>query len=259
MPIDPQVVNGGRWSTHYRRIPRNPAQSHAGRGRTSGLFKHEQPKAAHRYLSHADLQALAGACGSDQTLVLVLGYAGLRWGEAVSLRVDDVDVLRGRLRIDESLSDVNGELSFGPTKTHAVRYVPFPAFLREPIEAAMEGKGARDLLFTSAQGTPLRGNNWRRRVFLPALSMLGMERMRIHDLRHTGASLAVASGASIVAVQNMMGHAHTSTTLNVYTHLFDGHLDDLAESLNRDALRARADLLRTEGDGDHLRLVGGKS
>ncbi len=69
------------------------------------------------------------------------------------------------------------------------------------------------------------------------------------------ASISFIDGS---AVQNMMGHADTSTTLDVYTHLFDGHLDDLAESLNRDAMEARADLLRTAAEGDHLRVVGGE-
>ena len=63
--------------------------------------------------------------------------------------------------------------------------------------------------------------------------------MRIHDLRHTAASLAIASGADVKAVQRMLGHASATMTLDLYGHLWDRGLDDVADRM--DAMMADAD------------------
>lgn len=64
----------------------------------------------------------------------------------------------------------------------------------------------------------------------------GIERLTAHDLRHTAASLAVAAGANVKAVQQMLGHASAGMTLDVYSGLFDGHLNEVAALLNDAAM-----------------------
>jgi integrase-like protein len=67
----------------------------------------------------------------------------------------------------------------------------------------------------------LRSGNFRRRFFDPAAMAAGLDDLRPHDLRHTAASLLVASGANVKAVQRMLGHASAAMTLDVYFGLFD--------------------------------------
>ena len=65
--------------------------------------------------------------------------------------------------------------------------------------------------------------NWRRRVFGPAAARVGVGALRPHDLRHTAASLAIAAGADVKAVQRMLGHASAVMTLDLYAGLFDSN------------------------------------
>lgn len=190
----------------------------------------------HRYLTHEQLHRLAGASGEHGTLILLLGYTGLRWGEATALRVKDVDLSRRRLHIVENAVFVSGEVIVGSPKTHKRRSVPFPAFLSKGLGEALEGKSVDDLVFPGRFGehqtTPtIRQNSW----FDKALMTAGLPSMTIHDLRHTTASLAVSAGANVKAVQRMLGHASAAMTLDVYADLFNDDLDDVAYRLDEAA------------------------
>lgn len=81
-------------------------------------------------------------------------------------------------------------------------------------------------------GGVLRLNNWRRRVFDPAVERAGLVDLTPHDLRDTAASPAIASGANVKAVQQMLGHTSAAMTLDVYAGLFPGDLDVVGRSLD---------------------------
>ena len=85
----------------------------------------------------------------------------------------------------------------------------------------MRRKGPGDLVLTSPGGAVLRSGNFRRRVFDPAARAADLDDLSPHDLRHTAASLLVASGANVKAVQRMLGRASAAMTLDVYSGLFD--------------------------------------
>ena len=74
-----------------------------------------------------------------------------------------------------------------------------------------------------------------------------MAGLSLHDLRHTAASLAIAAGANVKVVQQMMRHASAAMTLDVYAGLFGDDLDTVADSLDAAARRSGADILRTYG------------
>ena len=158
------------------------------------------------------------------------------WAELAALRVRDVDLLRRRLTVARSVTDVDGHLVFGDPKTHQCRQVPVPRFLVEALAAACAGRGPDELVFTSPAGGVLRNNNWRRRAFNPPAIRVGLDGLTPHELRHTAASLAVSAGANVKAVQRMLGHASAAMTLDVYSGLFGDDLDVVAERL--DALAA---------------------
>ncbi|MFF1879747.1 tyrosine-type recombinase/integrase [Leifsonia sp. NPDC058230] len=206
-----------------RRLPSNPAR---------GVVLPRKNKKRHVYLSHKEVEALAIESRSHGTLVRLLAYTGLRWGEAVALRVDSVDVERRRLQVDENAVMVGGDLVVGTPKSHKRRSVPFPEFLVRPLEELCAGKPSRALVFGDGfthQRRPDQRKGW----FVYAKRRSGVpEDLTIHDLRHTAASLAIASGANVKAVQRMLGHASAAMTLDVYADLFDDDLDSVSLALH---------------------------
>ncbi len=96
------------------------------------------------------------------------------------------------------------------------------------------------LVFTTARGGSLRSHNWRTREFTPAVQAAGLHVAGLtpHKLRHTAASLAIAAGADVKVIQQMLGHADAAMTLNIYGHLFPDRLDEVADVL--DARRTAA-------------------
>jgi integrase len=205
------------------RLARNPAT------------KAPLPKAerrAPRFLSADQLAALVEAAGAGWLLVRLLGLTGLRFGEAAGLRVWSVDLLRGRLSISETVTEVGGRLVWTTPKDHEARSVPLPKSLRGPMAEMLAGRAQDDLVFTAAKGGTLRLRNWRREVFNPAAKAAGVEWATPHTLRHTAASLAIASGADPKAVQRMLGHASAAMTMDIYAGLWQDGLDDVADRLD---------------------------
>jgi integrase len=199
-----------------------------------------------RYLTHTQVHALAEACAPYQTLIRLLAYAGLRWGEAIALRVRHVDLVRRRIEVSEAIVEVHGQSVVGTPKTHQRRAVPVPRFLAEELAKALADKGPDDLVFTSPRGGVLRNTNFRPRFFDPAAERAGLPGLTPLELRHNAASLAVAAGANVKAVQQMLGHASAAMTLDVYAGLFADDLDQVSDRLD-DAVRGLfADQVRTK-------------
>ena len=164
--------------------------------------------------------------------VLVLSFTGLRFGELAALKVRRVDFARRRLRVAESVTEVGGRSEWSTPKTHETRSVPVPRSLIELLQVACDGKSGDDVVFSSPGGGVLRLGNWRHRVFDPACAAAGLVGVTPHDLRHTAASLAIASGANVKAVQRMLGHASAAMTLDIYAGLFGDDLDGVADALD---------------------------
>jgi integrase len=91
-------------------------------------------------------------------LVYFLAYTGLRFGETVALRVQRLDLLRGRCEVVESATEVGSRLEWGPTKSNERRTVQLPRFLAELLGEHLAGRpaGPNALVFTAPQGGPLR-------------------------------------------------------------------------------------------------------
>jgi integrase len=182
------------------------------------------------FLTHDQLHELAAVTGPWRVLVLLLGYTGLRWGEATALRVRDVDLNHRRIDVRRAFSDVGGRIVLGSPKSHQSRTVPIPRFLAREIAQAVPGKEPDDLVFTMPGGSMLRLPNWPRAVFLSARSRAGISpRFRLHDLRHTAASLMIQAGYPPKMLQEIMGHASITTTLDLYGHLYPGDMDRYAD------------------------------
>jgi integrase len=156
----------------------------------------------------------------DATLVSVLAYAGLRPGEAIGLRWNDVG---------ERTLLVERSVAFGQiksTKTASIRSVKLLSPLKEDLlNWRTESKQAEDLdlIFPSPDGSTWnadRAPNWRNRAFAEAAEHAEVAHARPYDLRHSFVSLLIAQGTTVVEVARQAGHAPTMT-LSTYAHLFD--------------------------------------
>jgi integrase len=186
----------------------------------------------HVYLSAQDVQRLADESGEHRALVLALAYTGIRWGEAIALRVRDVEFLRRRLSIHENAVQLGIDHAVGPTKGHTARSVPVPAFVLDELSVLCQGKALGDLVFPSPRGgflpRPKSSGGW----FAAAVAKAGVQSITPHDLRHTCASLAVSAGVNVLALQRMLGHTSAKVTLDTYADLFDEDLDAVGVTLD---------------------------
>lgn len=207
-----------------KRLPSNPAQGVDNLPRKSGKRR--------VYLSADDVALLADKAGEHRVLVLVLAYTGIRWGEAIGLRVRDVQFLRRRISVSENAVQIGSRHVVGPTKGREDRSVPVPEFVLNELSVACQGKAPGDIVFASRHGgylqRPKTSNGWLTR----AVKAAGVQPITPHDLRHTCASLSVSAGVNVLALARMLGHKDPSVTLRVYADLFDDDLDTVAANLH---------------------------
>lgn len=157
----------------------------------------------------------------------------LRWGELTGLRVADINLTTRRLQVRRSITQVGGKLILGATKSRAgVRTVPIPTLIEPLLTQRIKGK-ATDAAITSPRGALLSRENWVRAVcWNEQRKSLGKPTLRIHDLRHTYASLSRFAGADLRLLQRTLGHASITVTAHIYAHLYDTELDSLADALD---------------------------
>ncbi len=151
----------------------------------------------------------------------VMCFGGLRLGESLGLQWGDVELDRHRIFVRRQLEGVTGELR-EPKTAAGTRIVELPASVVSELRRwkLRCPHGPLGLCFPARNGEPMDGGNLRGRVFHPALRRAGLRRIRLHDLRHTAASLLIATGADIAAVSRQLGHADVNVTLKTYTHNF---------------------------------------
>jgi integrase len=191
-----------------------------------------------------EARAFLAACGPDPlyaVFVLLLLY-GLRRGEVLGLRWQDVDFTSGTIRIEQQLVKLNdGTLHIGPVKTRAGhRKLPLLKLAREALEAQAEIQmryraemGSAwpdtDLVFTTRTGRPIGPRNFAR-SFRRICDAHGIRLIKVHHVRHTVASLLKALGVPARDAQIILGHSRLAVTLEVYTHTDD---EAQLDALNR--------------------------
>lgn len=192
---------------------------------------------------------LRAAAGSRLYVPVLLAVAtGLRRGELLALRWEDVDLAGARLSVCRALEQTREGLSFKVPKTpRSRRSIALPALLVEALrEHRKEQAEARlrfgpvyqdmGLLCPAVDGTP-----WNPRAFTKAFSVLarraGFEGVRFHDLRHAHASHLLRYGVHPKVVSERLGHATVAITLDRYSHVLPGLQEDAALKVDA-ALRA---------------------
>jgi integrase len=156
-------------------------------------------------------------------------YAGLRRGELQALRVEDIDLAAGIIRVSRGWDAIEGVIA---TKSGKDRKVPIPGLLRSHLAAHLQTLGRRDgLVFGVSAVSPFRPNrlsdraatSWRRAE---------LDSIKLHECRHTFASLMIAAGVNAKALSTYTGHANISVTLDRYGHLMPGNEDEAAGLLD---------------------------
>jgi integrase len=199
------------------------------------LVRAPRPEAREmRTLTAEQLAALFSATETAgdrlHALWVLLATTGLRLGEALGLRWEDVDLTGGRLTVTRALQRQRGQgMQFVEPKSAAGRRT---VFLSQVAVAALRAHRARQLeerlaagplwediglVFTTTRGTPLDVQRVDRH-FRRALARAGLPRVRVHDLRHTAATLLLAGGTHPKVVQELLGHATIAITLGTYAH-----------------------------------------
>jgi integrase len=208
-------------SLYRRAVARGEAQINP----TRGIEKPAVRSAPKRIASPTEAAALLDALpAEDRPLWATAFYTGLRRGELIALRWDDVDLATGVIQVQHGWDHVEGEIA--PKSRHGIRAVPIPAVLRDYlVEHRMRGGEGR--VFASARQVRSRAEAaaklWRTRALSP---------LTLHEARHTYASLMIAAGVNAKALSTFMGHANIAITLDLYGHLMPGSEVQAADLLD---------------------------
>jgi integrase len=178
--------------------------------------------------------------GGDRALWATAMYAGLRRGELMALRIEDVDLAAGKIHVRRGWDAKDGvEIT---TKSRKPRFVPVVPRLRDRLDEHSLGLGwagqPEGLVFGSTASEPFSPKSLSERAD-GAWQTSGLARITLHECRHTFASLMIAAGVNAKALSTYMGHANISITLDRYGHLMPGNEEEAAGLL--EAYLERAD------------------
>jgi integrase len=205
-----------------------------------------------RPLDPAQARAFLEAVRGDrlEALYSVALAVGLRQGEALGLRWEDVDLGAGVIHVRKSLQRIDGRFQLlDPKSSRSRRTISLPAVVidalrahrdRQLAEKSLAGDHWTDLglVFTTPLGRPLDGSTVTH-AFQRHLERAGLPRQRFHDLRHACASLLLAQGVNPRVVMEVLGHSQITLTLDTYSHVLP--------TLQADAAARMDALLRPQG------------
>lgn len=193
-------------------------------------------------LDLTELRRLLALADDDPELGLLwmlIGALGLRRGEALGLRWEDIDLAGGVIAVRGQIVEAGGEVRWQETKTRtAARRVRLPSPLLARVRAARLRDPERGLIFRH------RGQPWRPRVidqrWRALLERAGLPIVRLHDLRHGFATEMLVQGEHAKLVQETLGHSTVGITLDTYSHV--------APTLHDEAMERRGRLLWPDFD-----------
>jgi integrase len=195
-------------------------------------------------LAPEQAKRLIDASADDRFLALwVTALAtGMRQGELLALRWEDVDLDSGRVAVRHTLGMVDGHLALLETKTQkSRRTIVLPDMAvsavrahrtRQRMERLVAGSRWTDTghVFTTSVGTPLHASRVVR-AYHDALDRAGLPRSRFHDLRHATATYLLSRGMTLQDVKEQLGHSSIVLTSNTYGHVLDARRSAMAREL----------------------------
>lgn len=188
-------------------------------------------------LSARELQQLLQVVPSEFVVpVACLALSGLRFSEWAALTVGDIVWTShgAAFRIHRAMpqSRTTNRLVVGDTKGHRARSVPVPAVVLEQLRPRLDSADGTEPLFPTTKGLHWSNTNFRARCgWTSSVQRAGLLGLRIHDLRHTAATLLLGSGADLKSVSRILGHASTVMTADLYGHVIDSHVFEASAKL----------------------------
>jgi integrase len=192
--------------------------------------------------SVAQVAALIEAITPRYRAAVLLGaWCGLRRGEIIALKPEDIDLAAATVTVDENRVELlESPVAFdAPPKTDAgKRTVTVPPHVLPILQAHMQEWAGRDRVFVGRDGRPMRGDAVRQ-AFARARGKAGMPGFRFHDLRHTGQTLAASAGATLKDLMLRLGHASPAAAQR-YLHAVEGRDAEIASALSDLAVHGNA-------------------
>ena len=156
---------------------------------------------------------------------------GLRRGELLGLKWEDLDLERGDLRVKRQIARINGEVAEAPLKTkNAYRTLPLAKDTIDVLNQQKKKVGSCPWVFPSPTGGPMSPDSVLHMLHR-VLKRAGLPRVRFHDLRHTFATLALQTGVDVKTVSGMLGHYSAGFTLDTYAHVTTSAQRQAAEAM----------------------------
>jgi integrase len=176
------------------------------------------------------------------SLYVLALHCGLREGELLGLKWEDVDLNTGKLSVRRTLSETRTGHRFEKPKNDKGRSVKLSQRTIDALRShRTRQKGERQvaakwedmgLVFPTTTGTTMSCTNLLGRHFKPLLRRAGLPDIRLHDLRHTCATMLLKMGQHPKYVHELLGHANISITLDTYSHVIEGMGDGLADAMD---------------------------
>jgi len=214
---------------------------------TEGIKVPKPKKKEINPLSPDQARAFLAAARGDrfEALYVLAVHCGLREGELLGLKWEDVDLDAGTLAVRRTLSETRTGHRFEPPKNGKGRNIKLTAGAveamrrhRKPqLEKRIQFAGLYEdhgLVFPNQVGKTMNAKNLTARSFKPLLDRAGLPRsVRVHDLRHTCATVLLSKNVHPKFVQELLGHANIAITLNTYSHVLPGMGDHTAAAMEQ--------------------------
>ncbi len=179
----------------------------------------------------------------SKAIYVVALHCGLREGELLGLKWEDVGLGAGTLAVRRALSETRTGHKFELPKNGKGRSIKLSQGAVEALKSHRARQNEErlkagflwqdhDLVFPTTIGTTMSGTNLTGRHFKPLLKKAGLPAIRLHDLRHTCATILLMAGKHPKFVQELLGHADISLTLNTYSHVLPDMGDAAAGGMN---------------------------
>lgn len=209
------------YAVDYVGLPKNPCKKHIGSQKTNKID----------FWTPEEYKAFSAECASNIeyfTVFEILYYTGMRVGELLALTLNDVDFANNLISINKTYYKITGKTLINPPKTKSSeRIIDIPDFLTDEIKeyvSHLYRPDPEERLFN-------RGTKYIRGALNKNAKKAGIKQIRVHDLRHSHASLLINLGADPVLVAERLGHESPNITLKVYAHLFPSKQSDIIKKI----------------------------
>lgn len=198
------------YAVEYLGLTKNPCKKSIGSTKTKKL----------NFWTPEEYKVFADAVSDNIeyfTMFEILYYTGMREGELLALTLNDIDFKNNLININKTYYRIKGKDLINPPKTESSeRIVDIPEFLTEEIKEYVTH------LYKPLPETRLfnKRPQYLRSILKSRMATIGLKEIRVHDLRHSHASVLINLGANPVLVAERLGHESAAVTLKIYSHLF---------------------------------------